>query len=200
MATDPGGSRADQAARHDPPRHQHQHSRSSRSGCCKIWCGHCALDAGNTSFKSQEKEGEGSCGHQALRLGLSLQRPPWTTTWSHTTSRSTTVSSARCFCARPFWFSHQGTLLFLYRVSRYAGLQRAFAHGAQPARWPRARSDRQPSAMASAGRPLLLIIFSPCDSLADVALQFSEPGEFAKMARHRMKKGQACVYFFGSRN
>ncbi|KAG6974180.1 hypothetical protein JG687_00000483 [Phytophthora cactorum] len=30
--------------------------------------------------------------------------------------------------------------------------------------------------------------------------RFSEPGEFAKMARYRAKKGQACVYFFGSRN
>lgn len=30
--------------------------------------------------------------------------------------------------------------------------------------------------------------------------RFSEPGEFIKMARHRSKKGQACVYFFGSRN
>ncbi|CEG48552.1 phd zinc finger (c3hc4 type) family protein [Plasmopara halstedii] len=30
--------------------------------------------------------------------------------------------------------------------------------------------------------------------------RYSEPGEFAKMARYRAKKGQACVYFFGSRN
>ncbi|TDH72927.1 uncharacterized protein CCR75_003101 [Bremia lactucae] len=30
--------------------------------------------------------------------------------------------------------------------------------------------------------------------------RFSEPGEFAKMAKYRAKKGQACVYFFGSRN
>ncbi|EGZ05812.1 hypothetical protein PHYSODRAFT_551242 [Phytophthora sojae] len=30
--------------------------------------------------------------------------------------------------------------------------------------------------------------------------RFCEPGEFAKMARYRAKKGQACVYFFGSRN
>ncbi|KAH7479723.1 hypothetical protein KRP22_010253 [Phytophthora ramorum] len=30
--------------------------------------------------------------------------------------------------------------------------------------------------------------------------RFSEPGEFVKMARYRAKKGQACVYFFGSRN
>ncbi|KAG7382387.1 hypothetical protein PHYBOEH_010526 [Phytophthora boehmeriae] len=30
--------------------------------------------------------------------------------------------------------------------------------------------------------------------------RFSEPGEFIKMARYRAKKGQACVYFFGSRN
>lgn len=30
--------------------------------------------------------------------------------------------------------------------------------------------------------------------------RFSEPGEFAKMSRHRVKKGQMCVYFFGTRN
>ncbi|TMW68494.1 hypothetical protein Poli38472_005962 [Pythium oligandrum] len=28
----------------------------------------------------------------------------------------------------------------------------------------------------------------------------SEPGEFVKMVRHRQKKGQICVYFFGTRN
>ncbi|GLD94621.1 hypothetical protein PINS_up003232 [Pythium insidiosum] len=30
--------------------------------------------------------------------------------------------------------------------------------------------------------------------------RFSEPGEFAKMSRHRTKKGLLCVYFFGTRN
>ncbi|KAJ0393855.1 hypothetical protein P43SY_005977 [Pythium insidiosum] len=29
---------------------------------------------------------------------------------------------------------------------------------------------------------------------------FSEPGEFAKMSRHRTKQGLLCVYFFGTRN
>ncbi|KAG6976791.1 hypothetical protein JG688_00001006 [Phytophthora aleatoria] len=43
-------------------------------------------------------------------------------------------------------------------------------------------------------------LFAQCQQLRDQLNMRNEPGEFAKMARYRAKKGQACVYFFGSRN
>lgn len=33
-----------------------------------------------------------------------------------------------------------------------------------------------------------------------VDVQFSEPGEYAKMSKYRLKKSHVCVYFFGTRN